>query len=140
MTTGSDEPGTSAMPSELQITPKLDRAYFNENLFYAPPKGNTKKRIELCKTILPVRESPVSPPPHERGPSQHTPLLQTGTSGFHASYHIQNALPYTDMRKLHGMRKICGRDQSRENNEIHGSLNAEKLTGLYYNTQEGSLH
>ena len=32
MTTASDEPGTSAMPSELQITPKLDRAYFDENL------------------------------------------------------------------------------------------------------------
>ena len=97
MTTASDEPGTSIMPSELQTTPKLDRAYFDENLCYAPPKGNTKRRIELCKTILPVRESPVSPPPHERGPSQDTPLLQTGTSGFHASYHIQNALSYTDV-------------------------------------------
>ena len=95
--TASDEPGTSTMPSELQITPKLDRAYFDENLCYAPPKGNTKRRIELCKTILPVRESPVSPSPHERGPSQDTSLLQTGTSGFHASYHIQNALPYTDI-------------------------------------------
>ena len=63
MTTASDEPGTSAMPSELQITPKLDRAYFDENLCYAPPKGNTKRRIELCKTILPVRESPCRPLP-----------------------------------------------------------------------------
>ena len=98
MTTTSDEPGTTAMPSELQITPKFDRAYFDENLCYAPPRGHTKRRIELCKTILPVRESPVSPPPHEREPFRDTPLLQTGTSGFHASYHIQNALPYTDIR------------------------------------------
>ena len=82
MTTASDEPGTSAMPSELQITPKLDKAYFDENLCYAPPKGNAKRRIELCKTILPVRESPVSLPPHERGLSQDTPLLQTGTVAF----------------------------------------------------------
>ena len=112
MTTASDEPGTSAMPSELQITPKLDRAYFDENLCYAPPKGNTKRRIELTKTILPVRESPVSPPPHERGPShyQDTPLLQTGTSGFHASYHIQNALPNTDIStKRWASCMVCGR-------------------------------
>ena len=42
MTTASDEPGTSTMPSELQITPKLDRASFDENLCYAPPKVNSK--------------------------------------------------------------------------------------------------
>ena len=29
-------------------------------------------------------ESPLSPPEHERGPSQDTPLLQTMDTGFHA--------------------------------------------------------
>ena len=97
MTTASDEPGTSTMSPGLQTTPKLDRAYFDEKLCYAPPKGNTKRRIELCKTILPVVESPMSPPPHERGPSLDTPLSQPKVSDFHASYHIQNALPYADI-------------------------------------------
>ena len=97
MTTASDEPGTSIMSSEMQTTPKLDRAYFDEKLRYAPPRGNTKRKMELCKTILPVVESPMSPPAHERGPSRDTPLLQAENSGFHASYHIQNALPYADI-------------------------------------------
>ena len=97
MTTASDEPGTSTMSSGLQTTPKLDGAYFDEKLCYAPPKGNTKRRIELCKTILPFVESPMSPPPHERGPSLDTPLSQPKIGDFHASYHKQNALPYADI-------------------------------------------
>ena len=97
MTTATDEPGTSTSSSEMQITPKLDKAYFDEKLCYAPPRGNVKRRIELSKTILPVAESPMSPPSHERGPSQDTPLLQVESSGFHASYHIQGSLHYADI-------------------------------------------
>ena len=97
MTTASDEPGPSCVTSDVQTTPKLDKTYFDEQLCYAPPRGNTKRRIELCKTILPVLESPLSPPAHERGPSMDTPVVQPESSGFHASYHIQNALPYTDI-------------------------------------------
>ena len=93
MTTATDEPGTSTSSSEMQITTKLDKAYSDENLCYAPPRGSVKRRIELCKTILPVAESPMSPPAHERAPSQDTPLLQAESSGFHASYHIQSPLP-----------------------------------------------
>ena len=36
-------------------------------------------------------------PAHERGPSMDTPVIQPESSGFHASFHIQNALPYTDI-------------------------------------------
>ena len=97
MTTASDEPGPSSVPSDAQTTPKLDKTYFDEKLCYAPSRGNTKRRIELCKTILPVLESPLSPPSHERGPSMDTPVIQPESSGFHASFHIQNALPYTDI-------------------------------------------
>ena len=32
MTTATDEPGTSTSSSELQITPILDKVYFNEKL------------------------------------------------------------------------------------------------------------
>ena len=97
MTTATDEPGTSNSSSEMQITPKLDKAYFDEKLCYAPPRGNVKRRIELCKTFLPVAESAMSPPAHERGPSQDTPLLQAESSGFLASYHIQGSLPYANI-------------------------------------------
>ena len=97
MTTASDEPGPSSVPSDAQTTPKQDKTYFDEKLCYAPSRGNTKRRIELCKTILPVLESPLSPPSHERGPSMDTPVIQPESSGFHASFHIQNALPYTDI-------------------------------------------
>ena len=110
MTTASDEPGTSTSSSEMQITPKLDKTYFDEKLCYAPPRGNVKKRIELCKTILPVADSPMSPPAHERGPSQDTPLLQTGSSGFHASYHIQSSQPYADISTQRCTScMVCGR-------------------------------
>ena len=97
MMTASDEPGPSSVPSDAQTTPKLDKTYFDEKLCYAPSRGKTKRRIELCKTILPVLESPLSPPAHERGPSMDTPVIQPESSGFHASFHIQNALPYTDI-------------------------------------------
>ena len=97
LTTASDERGSGTSSSEMPITPKLDKTYFDEKLCYAPPRGNVKKRIELCKTILPVADSPMSPPAHERGPSQDTPLLQAGSSGLHASYHIQSSQPYADI-------------------------------------------
>ena len=109
MTTASDEPGPSFVPSDVQTTPKLDKTYFNEQLCNAPPRGNTKRRIGLCKTILPVLESPLSPPAHERGPSMDTPVIQPESSGFHASYHIQNALPYTDISSQRFVCMVCGK-------------------------------
>ena len=50
------------------------------------------------------------PPEHERRPSQDTPLLRSSSSNFHASYHIQNLHPYTNLsneRCLSCM--VCGR-------------------------------
>ena len=110
MTTASDEPGTSTTSPEVQITPKLDKTYFDEKLWYAPRRCIVKKRIELCKTILPVADSPMSPPAHERGPSLDTPLLQAGSSGFHASYHIQSSQPYADVSSQRCTScMVCGR-------------------------------
>ena len=70
MTTGSMEEEIVAGPqSSPPVTANFNRAYFDEKLCYAPPKGNLKRRIELCKLILPVLKSPLLPPEHERGPA-----------------------------------------------------------------------
>ena len=67
---------------EERVTPKLGLEYFDREMCYAPPRKFEKKRIELCNTIMPVLESPMSPPEHERGPSVDTPLLQPTSSNF----------------------------------------------------------
>ena len=58
MTMGSLEEEMVACSSstmlKLSVTPNFDRAYFDEKRCYAPSKGNSKRRIELAKTILPV--------------------------------------------------------------------------------------
>ena len=70
-----DEPEASPSSSqtETDVTPKLDHKYFDKEMCYAPPKKTGKSRIELCKTLLPVPELPISPPDHERGPSMDSP-------------------------------------------------------------------
>ena len=70
-----DEPeaGPSSSQIRTDVTPKLDHRYFDQEMCYAPPKKLGKSRIEICKTLLPVPESPMSPPDHERGPSLDTP-------------------------------------------------------------------
>ena len=55
-----------AGPSNVQpvplSTPKLGFKYINKEMSLAPSKKQKKSRIELCSTILPVLESPTSPP------------------------------------------------------------------------------
>ena len=70
-----DEPeaGPSSSQKRTDVIPKFDHKYFDEEMCYAPPKKAAKSRIELCKTLMPVPESPMSPPDHERGPSMDTP-------------------------------------------------------------------
>ena len=90
--------------------PQKDQRYFDRERCYAPPKRVEKTRIELCKTLLPVPESPMSPPEYEKGPSNDTPLVQSFTSGFHASYHVQNTQPYEDISRVRYTRcLVCGR-------------------------------
>ena len=78
-----------AVPSTPQpippSTPKLGFQYFDKKLCYAPSRKPTKTKIELCSTVLLVLESPMSPPEHERGSSQDTPVLRPTSSTFHAS-------------------------------------------------------
>ena len=86
--------GPSTSQVEEGVTPKLGHKYFDTEMCFAPPRKFEKKRIELCNTIMPVLESPMSPPEHKRGPSMDTPLVQPISSNFHASYHVQNTVPY----------------------------------------------
>ena len=114
MTTGSLEEQITASPSSAQTnlatTPKLGLKYFDEKLCYAPTKETSKTKIDLCRTKMPVTDSPMSPPPHERGPSEDTPLLQPVEADYHASYHIQSLQPYADLSKQQGLNcMICGR-------------------------------
>ena len=101
--------GPSTSGAIAEKTPEMDHKYFDLERCYAS-KRMEKSRIELCNTILPVLESPMSPPDHERGPSQDTPLVQPSTSGFHASYHIQNTRPYDNLgsRRYTGC-MVCGK-------------------------------
>ena len=80
--------GPSSSQAQTDVTPKLDHNYLDKEMCYAPPKKFGKTRIELCNTILPVFESPMSPPEHERGPSQNTPLIQPVMGAFDASFHV----------------------------------------------------
>ena len=107
-----DEPeaGPSSSQTQTDVTPKLDHKYFDKEMYYAPPKKTGKSRIELCKTLLPVPESPMSPPDHERGSSLGTTLMQPVFGGFHASYHVQNTRPYENVsEKLYSGCMVCGR-------------------------------
>ena len=112
MTTEGLDDEMEAGPSNAQpvppSTPKLGFKYFDKKLSCALQKQ--KSRIELFSTILPVIESPMSPPEHERGPSLDTPLPQTVSESFHVSYHIQNVLPYADLsrQRCHSC-MLCGK-------------------------------
>ena len=121
MTTEDSNNEMVAGPSNAQpvppSTPKLGFEYFNRELCLAPSKKQKKSRVELCTTVLPVLESPLSPPDHERGPSIDTPLVQPASGTFYASYHVQNIRPYQNIREnLHTGCMVCGksRDQIKE--------------------------
>ena len=104
------EAGPSSSQARTDVTPKFDHRNFDQEMCYAPPKKLGMSRIEVCKTLLPVPESPMSPPDHERGPSLDTSLMQPTMGGFHASFHVQNTKPYEDMsNKLYSGCMVCGR-------------------------------
>ena len=114
MTTEGLNDGLGAGPSGAQSippsTPKLGFEYFNKEMCLAPSKKQRKSRIELCTNVLPVLVSPLSPPDHERGSSMDTPLIQSTTGGFYASYHLQNIRPYQNVSEsLHTGCMVCGK-------------------------------
>ena len=102
--------GPSGAQSIPPSTPKLGFEYFNKEMCLAPSKKQRKSRVELCTTVLPVLETPLSPPDHERGPSIETPLVQSTSGGFYASYHLQNVKPYQKVSEsLHTGCMVCGK-------------------------------
>ena len=78
MTTEELDDEMTAGPSSVRpvppSTPKLGVEYFSKEMCLAASKKQRKSKVELCATVLPVLESPLSPPDHERGPSIDTPL------------------------------------------------------------------
>ena len=60
-------PGPSSSRTDVESTPKLGEQYFDKTLCYAQAREYAKKRIEFCKTVTPVDDSPMSPPAHARG-------------------------------------------------------------------------
>ena len=102
MTTEGLDDELEAGPSNAQpvppSTPKLGFKHFDKEKCLAPSKKQ-KTRIELCNTILPVLETPISPLDHERGPSLDTPMPQAVSDNYHVYYHIQNVLPYADLSR-----------------------------------------
>ena len=66
MTTEKARPSTSR--PELDTTRKLGRESFDDKLRCAPAKEHAKRKIQLCKTLVFVADTPMFHPPHERGP------------------------------------------------------------------------
>ena len=81
------EAGTSSAQPVLPSTFKLDFRYFDEKMWYDPLRKIEKTKIELCKTILPVLESPASSPEHEKGPVLDTPMHHSVSDNFHTPFH-----------------------------------------------------
>ena len=89
-------PGPTSSRTDMESTPKVSNQNFDKTLCYAPAEECAKKRIELRKTIILVADSPMSPPPHERGPILEMPLApipKPANSGFSVSYHVQDTVP-----------------------------------------------
>ena len=55
-------PSTSKMYEKATPASKLGHKYFDQEMCYAPPRKEGKPRIEICKTLLPVLDSPMSRP------------------------------------------------------------------------------
>ena len=101
MTSGSMEvgmvAGRSTSQPQVDRTLKLDKRYYAEKMCYAPQRGPSKSAIELCRTLIPVEVSPMSPPPHERGPTMETPVMQVVSLTFRVIFHIQDSVPYDNV-------------------------------------------
>ena len=113
MTTGCMEDEMVAGPSTSQQqkdwTPKLDERFFDEKMCYAPQRGPSKCAMELCRTLIPVADSPMSQPPHEKRPTMETPVMQPVSGTFRASFHIHDSMPYNKVseKRCRGC-LVCG--------------------------------
>ena len=102
MITASDEPGPSTSHPKEVNTPKFDGRYFDEKVCYARPRGPSGCAMEFCRTLIPVEDSPLSPPPHEKGPTTETPLIQPVSGTIRDSFHMQVSKPYDNVSEKEG--------------------------------------
>ena len=101
--------GPSSARGNEAATSKFDMECFDINLCYAPAKENPNRRIELCKTLLLIADTPMSTPPHERGPSDKKPLAPIFSAEFRASYYMQITSSYENLSiKRYTGRLVCG--------------------------------
>ena len=102
--------GPSTSQPQEDRTPKLDKRYFDEQMCYAPQRGPSKWAMELCRFLIPVEVSPLSPPPHKRGPTMETLVMQPVSGVFRAPFHIQDSMPYDNEseKRCRGC-LVCGR-------------------------------
>ena len=83
--------GPSTSQKEEGVTPKLGLKNFDREMCYAPPRKFEKKHINLCNTIMPVLESPMSPQ-STKGDQVWTPPFSSqlrATFMRHTMYRIQ---------------------------------------------------
>ena len=74
-----------------------------------PLLKKTLKKFQLCKTLIPIADTLVSPS-HGRRPVLETPLNQPPNAEFRVSYHIQNTKPYDNLStKRYTGCIVCGR-------------------------------
>ena len=71
-----------------------------------PPR---KCAVELCRTLLAVQDSPMSPLPHKRGPLVETPPHTIGGNPFKVSYYIHSNTYETVSEKRCTSCMVCGR-------------------------------
>ena len=136
--------GSSSSQMQTEVRPKLDHKYFDKEMRYAPPKKPGKSQIELCSTVLPVPESPMSPLEHERGPSVDNPLVQPVMGAFHASYHGQKTEPFEIVsEKLYTGCMVCGRSadaiKKGESSLVRFKIKTQRRTRIYNQNQKRSL-
>ena len=117
---------SSALPVPPS-TPKLGFEYFNKEMCLAPSKRQRKSKVELCATVLPVLESPQSPPDHERGPSIDTPLFAVNLWIFLcvlscAKYRALSGREPKFAHRLYGMRQIERSNKNRKGELVHAKI------------------
>ena len=94
---GELEAGPCSSQSVPPTSPKLSLQYFDKEMCHAPSRWTGKTRIELCKTLLRVMESPMSPE-HEKGPSLDTYNLWTITTTLPTIFRMYSLMRISAIR------------------------------------------
>ena len=135
-------PSTSQM--EEGVTPKLGLKYFDREMCYAPPKKFEKKRIDLCNTIMPVLESPLSPPRARKGSKYGHPPSPASSEQLSCvtprpEFSTLPECQRSTLYRMHGLRPVGGLDQRRKGKMVYAAFYAKRRTRVHHETQKGSI-